>query len=448
MKALRRRHSFASRIVLGSVLVATATACSLAAASAAIAHFVWEAGEFRRVLASADELATGIRTEAERESTSLETAAANALAESGLAGDDRLEVWRGSTLVAAHPPGAVLGPGTSSSDVGRRWIVASRPIGADAVLLVAAPREPWPRGLRVFLLSLAVAAPFCLALAWGVGRTVARVVTRPLADFRSRVLAAHPDGAFPSTGRRDLPAEVADLDDAFRQLWDRLGAALARESEFAANASHELRSPLTRLRLRLERASNAGPKAVGSDLADARQEVDRMVRLVDSLLILARDVSAGVSGEALNLADVVRAVARRVLANPEDAAITAPDEAMVRGDEDLLAIAAENLLDNALKFRRRSEPVRVNVDHGAKGVTLTVTSPGARIASSDRERVFDRFYRAAEARSATHGHGLGLPLCRHIARLHGGEARCVSGDDEDARFVLELPAWTATLPKP
>jgi two-component system sensor histidine kinase SenX3 len=114
---------------------------------------------------------------------------------------------------------------------------------------------------------------------------------------------------------------------------------------------------------------------------------------------------------------------------------------MVRGDENLLSIATENLMHNALKFRRRPEAVIVEVKSGASRVTLSVTSPGARISSTERERVFDRFYRGAEARGATEGHGLGLPLCRHIARLHGGEARCVSGEEEDARFVLELPSW-------
>ena len=74
-------------------------------------------------------------------------------------------------------------------------------------------------------------------------------------------------------------------------------------------------------------------------------------------------------------------------------------------------------------------------------VRLTVTSPGARIGERARERLFERFYRAPEARALHPGHGLGLPLARHIARIHGGDVACVSGASEDASFVLDLPCW-------
>jgi signal transduction histidine kinase len=75
------------------------------------------------------------------------------------------------------------------------------------------------------------------------------------------------------------------------------------------------------------------------------------------------------------------------------------------------------------------------------GVRVTVSSPGARIAAGERDRLFERFYRGAGARTAHEGHGLGLALARHIARLHGGEAECASAPDEDARFVLRVPSW-------
>ena len=72
---------------------------------------------------------------------------------------------------------------------------------------------------------------------------------------------------------------------------------------------------------------------------------------------------------------------------------------------------------------------------------VTVTSPGARIAGDLGERLFERFYRGPEARASHAGHGLGLPLARHVARLHGGDVRPLSAPDEDARFELTLPAW-------
>jgi signal transduction histidine kinase len=442
VRSRRAPHTFATRVVRGALLVASVTAFSLAAASGLIAQLAWESGESARVRGSADALAEGLWTEAQRENATLETAAADALQESGLAGD-RLELWQGGRLVAAHPGGPTLGPVATAPEVARDWIVATRAIGSDAILVVAAPREHWLRALRVFLLSLAAAAPLCLILAWGVGRRVSAAATRPLADFRTRVQLARPENPFPVSVDGDQTAEVVDLDNAFRQLWERLIEALARERDFAANASHELRTPLTRLRLRLERAARFGGPEIAEDLADARREVDRMVRLVDSLLVLARDVSSGVPRETVNLADIVQQSARRLLPGPDDVRVEAPDEVMVRGDENLLLIAIENLLDNARKFRLGGAAVGVALAGTPERVRLVVESPGARIAPSDAERVFDRFFRGAEARSSTDGHGLGLPLCRHIARLHGGDARFVSLPGEDARFVMDLPPWKA-----
>jgi two-component system OmpR family sensor kinase len=81
-------------------------------------------------------------------------------------------------------------------------------------------------------------------------------------------------------------------------------------------------------------------------------------------------------------------------------------------------------------------------DEGGR-VRLEVTTPGARIAAAQCERLFDRFYRAPEVRAQSAGHGLGLALARHVARLHGGDVQCISAESEDVRFALQLPAWTA-----
>jgi signal transduction histidine kinase len=231
---------------------------------------------------------------------------------------------------------------------------------------------------------------------------------------------------------------VRDIDLAFKELWSRLGSALAREREFAGNASHELRTPLTRLRLNIE--GEIAARGDSRELCMARDEIDRLVRLIDSLLVLARDASAATVGETVNVADVVRQAASRVVPRALSA-LTTPDEALVRGDEGLLAIAVENLLENARKFSAPGARVPIHVEPSLERIRLEVTSPGARIAESEREQVFERFYRSAEARQRVDGHGLGLSLCRHIARLHGGDAHCISRSDEDARFRLELPAW-------
>jgi signal transduction histidine kinase len=261
-------------------------------------------------------------------------------------------------------------------------------------------------------------------------------------DFTNRIAGARPFEALGPPGSAESTTEVQELERSFASLWDRLREAALREREFAANASHELRTPLTRMRLQAERArASAGP-AGGCALDDLVAEVDRMVRIADSLLVMSRDVTAGIpAAETVNLADLVAGTCRRVFPGTNEPDLTAPDEALVRADEALLGIAIENLLDNARKFTPRGGLVKLMVWEAAGRVRLAVTSRGSRIAPGDVEQLFERFYRAPDARATQEGHGLGLPLARHIARLHGGDVRFAASADADARFELDLPAW-------
>jgi signal transduction histidine kinase len=289
------------------------------------------------------------------------------------------------------------------------------------------------------------ASPVC-RVAFVVGRAVARRATRPLIDLQARIGGVRVLEPLPPPEEGDAPAEVADLEDAFRGLWTRLEGTVRRERDFAANASHELRLPLARIRLLAERA-RAGSSPDGRAALDAQvEEVDRLVRVVESLLVLARDTSAGIPrGEAVNLADVARRVSARILEGSAGEC-RFPDEAVVRGDEDLIEIAVQNLLENARKFAVGPEPVRAVLSDEGGRVRLEVTTPGAHIPAAQRDRLFDRFYRAPEVRAQGNGHGLGLALARHVARLHGGDVQCVSTESEDARFALQLPACTADPP--
>jgi signal transduction histidine kinase len=433
-----RTRSLIARVVWGTVIVALLTAFAGATTAAFIARGLWQAGERRTLAELAQALAEAIERESREEGWTLERAAPEAVRESVMGGR-RVEVWRGATLVAASLPGPPLGPPDPAHRASLdAWLFETRPLRGGLLLLVASPRERGTAALHIFLWSLVLSAPVCIALAVFIGRLVGRRTTQPLLDFRDRVRAARPLDALPPSRALETMTEVQELERSFQDLWDRLREMLLRELEFAANASHELRTPLTRIRLHAEGARGAGAST------ELLEEVDRMVRLVDSLLILARDVGAGIPApEVVNLSDLVVATSRRVFASPAPE-IVLPDEALVRGDEALLGIAAENLFDNARKFSAPDEPAQVRVSERDGIVRLTVTSPGARVSAEDVERLFERFYRSPEARASQRGHGLGLPLARHIARLHGGDVRCVSAPTEDARFELDLPAWAPT----
>ncbi len=425
----------ASRVTRGMAVVAAVSALVLAGAAAGTAWLLWETDQRQQLRDEAELLVSAVNREAREERVTLAGAAPEALRESSVSGA-RVEVWTPAGLVASAGSGPVIGrEASAATDAAADWIVYRRRMPDGLVLVIAAPATYGRRALRVFAFSLLFASPVCVVVAFSVGRAVARRATRPLIDLQSRIGGVRALEPLPPAEEGDVPAEVADLEDAFRALWTRLEGTVRRERDFAANASHELRMPLARIRLLAERArAGANPEACLAIDAQV-EEVDRLVRVVESLLVLSRDTSAGVPrGEAVNLADGAAG------------ACTFPDEAVVRGDEDLIEIAVQNLLENARKFATGSDPVRaVLADEGGR-VRLEVTTPGARIASAQCERLFDRFYRAPEVRAQRDGHGLGLALARHVARLHGGDVQCVSGEGEDARFTLALPAWSADRP--
>jgi signal transduction histidine kinase len=422
------------------VLASLLTALTLAAAAAAIAFGIWRAREEKTLAATMSALVDAVHREAMEEKTPLALAAPEALRESSLTGY-RIEVWDGNRLAATNTPGAPgdAAGGSRPAHAPSGWLLADRDLGSGLHLYVLSPARGL-EALRVFGWSLLLATPLSLGAAILIGRAVGRRTTQPLVDFKGRITAARPFEPLPAAGIPGAPAEVEALDEAFHRLWDGLREAMAREIEFAANASHELRTPLTRIRLHAERALEAAGPGARPALSDLIDEVDRMVRLVESLLVLARDVSAGMPRtEVVNLADIVRHVGARVLGQQRADLDVLPDEVLTRGDEELLSIAIENLYDNAGKFTASDRPVSLRLEEDRGRIRLAITSPGVRIGEQERARLFDRFYRAPEARAKQPGHGLGLPLARHIARLHGGDVTCISRPDQDACFELIVP---------
>lgn len=424
-----------------TVTVAVVAALFLASASALSSRFVFEAQEQRILRHSATALAEAVRREVAEEHIPLSESAQDSILESGLA-DDAIEIWKGGTKVATSRPALSIG----LSPVGvvtttPAWLAITVDVVDGVKLVVASPRDHGERAWRIFGWSLLLATPLAMLTAVLVGRRAARTVAGPLLAFRDRVVATTPIEP-PSPGGSDDPEEVCEIDVAFREQWQRLRDSLDREREFAANAAHELRTPLTRLRLLAERAREGGLDGRAA-VAQQIEEISRMSRLVDALLVMARSAESPMgSAEAVNLADLLR---EEMKALPLDGGgrpeVTAPDEALVRGEEELLRIAVSNLLDNARKFGRPGAPPFAAVEALDGRVGLRVTTPGSRIGAAEAARLFDRFYRGPEARAEQPGHGLGLSLARHVARMHGGDVTLLSSPDQDACFLLDLPVW-------
>jgi two-component system sensor histidine kinase CiaH len=231
-------------------------------------------------------------------------------------------------------------------------------------------------------------------------------------------------------------------------------SALRRQREFAADASHELRTPLTVIRSSVELLRrNAGrPVAeVGDALTDIDAEVAQLTGLVDDLLLLARSDSGAVALERLPLQlDDVATEAAAALAKPAaDAGVRIevdPTPTPAVGDPARLRQLVTILLDNAIRHSPRDATVLVAVRPVADGASLAVDDAGPGVHAEDRERVFDRFWRAPGAPAG--GTGLGLAIARWIAEHHHGTITVQASDAGGARFEVRLPAGPSTPPAP
>jgi signal transduction histidine kinase len=237
--------------------------------------------------------------------------------------------------------------------------------------------------------------------------------------------------------------ELEEVRSSVAQLVAQLGEALASARGFAAEAAHELRTPLAslagELELLAERASANDVPAVEG----ARRKVADLVSLVQRLLILAQpDAISLATSDTVDLGDVLEA-ACATLPEPQRERLRSEvqDDVLVRGDTALLVAMLTNAIDNALKFS--SAPVTVVVRRDGARVRVSVTDQGPGIPLEERERVFEPFYRSRAARqSNTLGHGVGLALMMHVARAHGGHVSLLSETDVGTTLEVELPAWT------
>jgi len=247
---------------------------------------------------------------------------------------------------------------------------------------------------------------------------------------------------------RSSDDEVGRLARTFDEMIARLDNAFRRQRQFTADASHELRTPLTAIKGQIDVAlqRRRDPAAYRQALQVVNEEVDRMMRLLGSLLTLAR-ADAGqipLAFEAVSLPDVVGAAVEQVRPAASERGIelqlVSSPAVTLRADEDLLLQLLLNLLDNAAKYTPAGGQVTVGWNVDAGQVELWVRDTGIGIASEHLPHLFDRFYRVDRARSrAEGGAGLGLAISRWIAEAHGGSISVESAPGRGSTFAVTLP---------
>jgi signal transduction histidine kinase len=297
--------------------------------------------------------------------------------------------------------------------------------------------------LRDFsFIALAILFGLSLLVGWIVSGRVLSPIGH-ITDVARQIQATDLSRRIRLTGPKD---ELTDLAATFDNMLDRIEEAFSSQRRFVADASHELRNPLAVIRTNLDVAL-ADPNANTAELRRAaevaRSAGDRMSRMVEDLLMLARLEARVETRSDFQLGDVIDEVAEefRAAASEGDIAfgIKASARSIVNGDRDAIKRALANLLENAIRL---SPGTRIEIDSGAAdGWTwVAVADQGPGVEPADLEHIFDRFYRADQARARSDGGtGLGLAIVRRIVEVHRGVIRVGSRPGVGTTFLIWLP---------
>jgi signal transduction histidine kinase len=348
------------------------------------------------------------------------------------------------------PPMAHFGPGPNTASAREQLcppsglprcevVVAARVphTGGDWTIYAANPTVPWYVGIRAVGFAVGLSAVAVVLTALGTSRTVRRTLA-PVTAIRAKlaeITATDLGGRVPVPASED---EFRHLAETANSALDRLEASLLQLQRFTSDASHDLRSPITGMRTRIEEALLRPDEADWPETAkEVLTSLDRLQAIVTDLLTLAR-LDAGMPREvdSIDLPGLVSAEINRSRRTKEVKADLQPQVTVV-GDRLRLNRMLTNLLDNAERHARLQVKVVVRTED--KNAVLEVQDDGTGIPAEYREVVFQRFARLDAARHRdVNGTGLGLPIAREIARAHGGTLT-IEDSPVGARFVCRIP---------
>ncbi|HEY2602451.1 MAG TPA: HAMP domain-containing sensor histidine kinase [Thermoleophilaceae bacterium] len=343
--------------------------------------------------------------------------------------------------VAAGTAGPFLADQTAQGVHLRVFTVPVEPGAAVQLALPLTEADHTLSSLR-FLLALITGAGvlFAALLGWLVSRTA----LRPVRAFTESTEAVTGE----PVGRRltvEGDDELGRLARSFNSTLEALESSVESQRQLVADASHELRTPLASLRTNIQVLSRANGMPADERerlMNDLVLELDELTALVGDVVDLARGAQPDTLNQQLRLDELAAACvdkARRRAPGIEFVEVLEPS--VVRGDPPRLGRAIDNLLDNAVKWNRPGAPVEVALDGGR----LTVRDHGPGIPEQDVPHVFDRFYRATDARGLP-GSGLGLAIVRQVAEAHGAAVTAVNAVGGGACFELSFPANAVSRP--
>lgn len=276
---------------------------------------------------------------------------------------------------------------------------------------------------------------------------VGRMITRPIGAL-SEGISRMSRGDLSS--RVSVPGknEFAQLASAFNSMSERLEQLDRSRSQFVSNASHELKTPLSTMKILLETLlyeENPDPAMQKEFLGDINKEIDRLSGVVSDLLTLVNiDNGVTLNMTEVRLRDLLSDQVKRLLPLARERGIelecTVRDPVETMGDSVKLQQVIYNVLDNAIKYTPRGGSVRAELTKSGRHAYIRVTDTGIGIPKDDLPHIFDRFYRVDKARSReTGGTGLGLSIVKQTMLLHGGDITASSEENKGSTFIIDLP---------
>jgi two-component system, OmpR family, sensor kinase len=286
-----------------------------------------------------------------------------------------------------------------------------------------------------------------LGLAWALAGSLSRPLQN-LAKAARRVAGGDMQARATPAGS----SEQVEVANAFNDMTERLGRTLDAQRDFVANASHQLRTPLTGLRLRLESASlKASDPDLQRDLAAGEQETERLAKLLANLLRLAQDGQRPAAAR-VGLGAAAGRAAERWGEQAERGAhaidLADGDEVEIAATNGDLDTILDNLLENALNYTPDGEPITVQWGRDHAEAFIAVLDRGPGLGEGEADHVFDRFYRGRSSQGGSvPGTGLGLAIVETLARRWGGSATLVNRPDGGARAEVRFPIVPARSAK-
>lgn len=297
------------------------------------------------------------------------------------------------------------------------------------------------RSLSPFIILI----PLLLLLtSWIVKRNL-----RPLNQMTLAIKQRSPVDLTP-IATQGQPSELAPITQALNDLLERLEHTLVAQHEFIANASHELRSPLTALKLQIQIAERAKTEQQRLQAIQKLSErIDRAIHLVEQLLTLARHDTPTVEKEWVQLNALIQSVAQEYQVLAQNKGLTlkviTPSQALtVLANESALTILIKNLMDNALKYTPSGGSIRIGAKASPLHIECWIEDTGIGIPETERQRVFERFYRASNHQER--GSGLGLAIVSNIAKQLGATLKLSTPTSGQGLLViLQFPQLLAEL---